>query len=430
ERPPGPHRGIGVHVGRPAAEVRRGRLRRDRLRPVPVRGEAHPPDHRPRHAADGPARPHRRPDPPLRHDRRDLRRRPRRADRRLHEQGHRLRHRAGPVGRVRRGGRRVEHRHGQGRQPADDLSRRPDGLHQQAGGQGPGPARPAQAADRRPHHGGHRVGVDGDVHPRRALAAGEDRHQPRAAAPDAGRRRPAADDDAPARGHGRGGDGHRVPRARVLHGALVRDVRTQEARGAGDLQRLQPRLRPVVREVDVVARTLVPHRGGARRGGRRRPDRHDDGGDLRRHGLRQLRGAHPARQRLPDRRAGAGLPPGGLSAGRADGAARHVGVADRAGGVPVQLRGGARPAHGRGQAARAERGHAERRVRAAAARGHRADARHPHPQRDRRGRLRRGRHPRPGGRDDEAAAAAGHLPEDAHRGRPRGHLPQVDPELV
>ena len=55
-----------------------------------------------------------------------------------------------------------------------------------------------------------------------------------------------------------------------------------------------------------------------------------------------------------------GLPPRRLPAGRGDGAARHVGVADGAGGVPVQLRGGARPAHGRGADARAQRRHAER----------------------------------------------------------------------
>ena len=47
------------------------------------------------------------------------------------------------------------------------------------------------------------------------------------------------------------------------------------------------------------------------------------------HGLRQRRGAHPARQRLPDRRPGARLPPAGLPRRRADGAARHVGGTDR-----------------------------------------------------------------------------------------------------
>ena len=94
-------------------------------------------------------------------------------------------------------------------------------------------------------------------------------------------------------------------------------------------------------------RPVVPHRG-PRRQRPGRAQRHDDGGDVRRHGLRQLRRAHPARQRLPDRRHGQGLPARGLPAAGADGAARHVGLADRAGGVPVQLlqRPGAAPARG------------------------------------------------------------------------------------
>ena len=39
-----------------------------------------------------------------------------------------------------------------------------------------------------------------------------------------------------------------------------------------------------------------------------RAQQHDAGGDLRRHGVRQRRRAHPARQRLPDRGHGEGLP--------------------------------------------------------------------------------------------------------------------------
>ena len=67
------------------------------------------------------------------------------------------------------------------------------------------------------------------------------------------------------------------------------------------------------------------------------------------HGLRQRGRAHPARQRVPDRRPGPGLPPGGLPRGRADGAARDGGVPDRAGGVPVHVRrrAGAPPPGGR-----------------------------------------------------------------------------------
>ena len=76
------------------------------------------------------------------------------------------------------------------------------------------------------------------------------------------------------------------------------------------------------------------------------------GGDLRRPRLRQRRGAHPARQRLPDRRPGPRLParratpdepmvPHGMAV-----------VADRARGVPVHLRRRARAAPARRPAAR------------------------------------------------------------------------------
>ena len=44
--------------------------------------------------------------------------------------------------------------------------------------------------------------------------------------------------------------------------------------------------------------------------------------------------------------------------------------------------------------------------------------------------LRRGRHPRPGRRDDEAAAAARDVPARGHRGRHRRHLHAVDVALV
>ena len=81
--------------------------------------------------------------------------------------------------------------------------------------------------------------------------------------------------------------------------------------------------------------------------------RHGDGGDVRRHGVRQRRRAHPARERLSDRGPGEGLPPEGLPGRRADGAARDVGLPDRAGGLPVHLRGLARAARPGRAAARA-----------------------------------------------------------------------------
>ena len=60
----------------------------------------------------------------------------------------------------------------------------------------------------------------------------------------------------------------------------------------------------------------------------------------------------------------------------------------------------------------------------------RPDARHRHPGRHRRGRLRRGRHPRPGRGHDEAAAAAGHRPQAGDRGRHRRHLPPLAQPVV
>ena len=108
---------------------------------------------------------------------------------------------AGPVGRLRRRRRRLEHRHRQGGQPADHQPRRADGLRQRAGRQGPGAGEPAQAAGRR-------------ARPRPAPAPRARRsacstcsslkvktgHQPRPAAADAGRRRPGADPDPAGRG--------------------------------------------------------------------------------------------------------------------------------------------------------------------------------------------------------------------------------------
>ena len=71
---------------------------------------------------------------------------------------------------------------------------------------------------------------------------------------------PLAVADHPAGGHRLGRDGHRVPRPGVLHRPLVHHVRPQAARAAGHLLRLQPGLRPVVREGARAARRLVPHR--------------------------------------------------------------------------------------------------------------------------------------------------------------------------
>ena len=169
------------------------------------------------------------------------------------------------------------------------------------------PEEPAQAARRGADHHRHRRGVDHDLRARRTRPEGEDRHQPPAAAPDARRRRPGADADPARRRHLGGGDGHPVPRAGELHRAAVHLLRAQAARAAGAVLRLQPDLRHVVGEGDVPARAGVPA-GRAPRRRHRRAARDGAGGDVRRARLRQRRRAHPARQRLPDRRPGEGLP--------------------------------------------------------------------------------------------------------------------------
>ena len=93
-------------------------------------------------------------------------------------------------------------------------------------------------------------------------------------------------------------------------------------------------------------------RGGARRLATAGPRADGDGRHLCRARLRQRRGAHPARQRLPDRRPGARLPPRRLPAGRGDRAARHGRLADGAGRLRVHVRGLARAPPARSPAAR------------------------------------------------------------------------------
>ena len=168
-----------------------------------------------------------------------------------------------------------------------------------------------------------------------------------AAAADPRRRGPVAHPDPAGRCHLGRRDGHPVPRAGELHGAPVLVVRQEAARAAGALLRRQPDLGHVVGEGHVAAgRRLPPGRAPRRR--RRRPSPDGARRDVRRARLRQRRRAHPARQCLSHRRSGEGLPPGGLPRRRADGAARHGRLADRARGVPLDLRGvpGATPEGG------------------------------------------------------------------------------------
>ncbi len=156
-------------------------------------------------------------------------------------------------------GRRLEHRHRQGDQPADDQPRRADGLHQRAGRRRQGPGQPAQAADRRADDHRHRLREHDDLRDGRALAEGQDGHQPRPPAPHARRDRPLAHAHPARRRDRRRRHGHPVPRPRELHRAALHVVRAQAARAAGAVLRLQPDRGHVVREGAEPARRVLPH---------------------------------------------------------------------------------------------------------------------------------------------------------------------------
>ena len=186
---------------------------------------------------------------------------------------------------------------------------------------------------------------------RRARAAGQDRDQPPAAAADPGGGRPRLTMTQPAGVTAASGMDILCHALESWTARPVRHLRPEDARAAGAVLRRQPDRATCGRRRRCACsqRRSAPPCTTATTS-RARP--HGAGRDVRRHGLRQRRRAHPARQRLPDRRPGPGLPPGGLPRRRADGAARHVGVADRARGVPVHLRRGPGAAPARGRAAR------------------------------------------------------------------------------
>ena len=115
------------------------------------------------------------------------------------------------------------------------------------------------------------------------------------------------------RGHRRGRHGHPVPRAGELHRALVTSATSASSRSSGCRTAARTR-----------SRTCGPSRRSGcwpAPSGRRcatattrqaRADGH--GRDVRGDGFRQRRRAHPARQRLPDRRPGERLPAAGYPA--------------------------------------------------------------------------------------------------------------------
>ncbi len=85
---------------------------------------------------------------------------------------------AGQLRRVRRGRRRLDDRHGQGRQPLHDLSaRRLSRLREPADRQGPAGSGSAQAADRDPDDRRHRQRDHRRQHLRSHAAARQDRHR-------------------------------------------------------------------------------------------------------------------------------------------------------------------------------------------------------------------------------------------------------------
>src|SRR6266511_3212307 len=145
-----------LHVRRAGVEVRPRRMRRDRLRPQPVRRAPGPGRHRSRSGRDRCPGAGRRSHPGVRHRRPRLRRGARGAHRREPARRRRRGARGRAVGCVRRGRRRLQHRHGQGGQPAAHQPRRADGLRQPAGRCRARPGAPAQATGRRAHHDRYR----------------------------------------------------------------------------------------------------------------------------------------------------------------------------------------------------------------------------------------------------------------------------------
>ena len=253
---------------------------------------------------------------------------------------------AGPVRRDRGRGRRVVDRHREGGQPARHQPRRADGLHQRPGREGPGAGAAAAAAGRDPDHHRHRQREHHDLRAGRAVAEGEDRHQPPRAAAAARDRRPLAHHH-PARRWSppRPGWTSSATRWRATRrGGSPTSTPSGPRSGCPTAARTRsPTCGRSARSGCWPGRSAAAVRDGSDGAG---PRADGDGRDVRRARLRQRRRAHPARQRLPDRGPGARLPARGLPAGRADRPARDGGVADRAGGVPVHVRrrAGAAPA--------------------------------------------------------------------------------------
>ena len=136
-------------------------------------------------------------------------------------------------------------------------------------------------------------------------AAGQDRDQPRSACgPPSRSSTRCSRMTQPAGGDRRARDGHPLPRAGELHRPAVHRLRPQDAGAAGAVLRRRTRSPTCGRSRRCgcwPARSGAAVHDGDDVAAR---DRHGAGRDLRRAGVRQRRRAHPARQRVPDRRAG------------------------------------------------------------------------------------------------------------------------------
>ena len=249
----------------------------------------------------------------------------------------------------------AQHRHREGGQPAAHQPRRADGLHQRPGRQGErarparccrwSPCRPPPApAARAPRSAcstcsrcTSRPGSATSRCARRWRSSTRPDHQP------------AGD------GHRRVRDGHPVPRAGELHRAVVRRLRRQAPRAAGALLRGQPDRRHVVGEGDDAAGRGVPGRGRATASDAVAREQMAMAATFAGLGFGNAgvhiphANAYPIAGRVRDYR------PEGYPDGRGDRAARHGGLADRARGVPVHLRGRPRAPPARRPAARPRR---------------------------------------------------------------------------
>ena len=209
-----------------------------------------------------------------------------------------------PVGRVRRGRRRLGDRHRQGGRPAAHQPRRAARLRQRPGRRGRAPQHPLAPLVAVPTTTGTGSESTTDLRARRARAEGEDRDQPPAAAPDARGRRPGADADPAGRASRRraGWTSSATPWRAGPPGRSL--LRPQAARAAGALLRREPDRRHVGGEGDDACWPASFRRAVAHGDDREAREQMALAATFAGHGLRQRRRAHPARQRLPDRRPG------------------------------------------------------------------------------------------------------------------------------